>query len=275
MKLELHCHSHYSRGRKIPIEGLDSPADLARAAKKLGLQGIALTDHDSDRGWAEAKEACRRHGLVFIPSIEISSLSGHVIGLGLNEKIRSGLPLEETLEKIHEQGAVSVAAHPFDISRDGIGKLAGKACVIEAFNSMNLDRFSNLAAGRFAEKACMPSIGGSDSHTKEMLGCSINEIDAQDLDSCLRQIKAGKVSFQASYIPLEKLFPWVKQRFSLSYGDVLQYIDSNYPEPRKWLSKRLLHSFTSSRREGPWYLLGEAGLAGAKGYGLARMVITF
>jgi len=170
MKFELHCHSWHSRGKKIPTEGLDSPADLVKAAKKLGLGGIALTDHFTNRGWAEAREACRKYGLIFIPAIEISSKEGHIIGLGLNEHIQSGLPTEETVERIRAQGGLAIAAHPFDIRREGLKKSSEKADVIEVFNSMNLDGFSNRAAERFAGKTHMPCIAGSDSHTKEMLG---------------------------------------------------------------------------------------------------------
>jgi predicted metal-dependent phosphoesterase TrpH len=270
MRFELHCHSKYSRGKKIPAEGLDSPSDLVKAAKALGLGGISLTDHSTNRGWAEAKEACRKEGLLFIPGIEISSLHGHIIGLGLNEYIEAGLSPEETMEKIREQGAVSVAAHPFDIRREGLGKRSGKADAIEVFNSMNLDRFSNWLSCRFAQKAGKPMVAGSDSHTKEMLGACINFIDAQDMDSCLKKIEQGKVYFHASYIPLEKLLPWVKQRMSLSQEDVLDYVERNYWQPKRWVSERLLHSFLSSRREEPWRLLGEVGLAGARGYGLVR-----
>jgi predicted metal-dependent phosphoesterase TrpH len=272
MKIELHCHSHYSRGRKIPVEGLDSPADLVRAAKKLGLGGIALTDHNSDSGWKGATAEARKLGIVFIPGIEVSSLSGHVIGLGLNEYIKAGLALEETLERIREQGAVSVAAHPFDIRGEGMGKLAGKADVIEAFNSINLDRFSNLSAKRFARKAGKPVVAGSDSHTKEMLGSCANYIDAHDMDSVLRGIKSGKASFRTSYPGMDKLLPWTRRRMVLSYGEILEYTQANYPQPKRWVSQRLLHSFTSSRRVAPWYWLGELGLAGAKCYGLARTV---
>ncbi len=272
MRMELHCHSHYSMGRRIPVEGLDSPADLVRTAKKLGLGGIALTDHDSDRGWKEASAEARKLGIVFIPAIEVSCLQGHVIGLGLNEYIPSGLSLEETLDKIRGQAGLAVAAHPFDIRGEGIGKLAVKADVIEAFNSINLDRFSNLAARRFAFKAGKPMVAGSDSHTKEMLGSCINYIDAHDVDSALRQIKSGNASFRTGYPGMDKLLPWTRQRMALSYGDILDYIEANYSQPKKWFSQRLLHAFTSSRREAPWHLMGEAGLAGARAYGLAKMV---
>jgi predicted metal-dependent phosphoesterase TrpH len=267
MKFELHCHSMYSRGKKIPAEGIDSPRDLVRTAKKIGLDGLALTDHYSDRGWTEAKEEARKQGLIFIPGIEVSSKEGHIIGLGLNGYVQSGLPVEETLESIREQGAVSVAAHPFDIRNEGIKEKCLKADATEVFNSMNLDRFSNLAARRFARKNRLVMLAGSDSHTKEMLGQCINHIEASDVDSCLKEIRKGRVSFSARYTPLERLLPWIKMRLSLSYGDIVRYADSRYQEPKRWISKRLLHRFVSARREYFWYWLGEAGLRGSVVYG--------
>ncbi|MCX6814486.1 MAG: PHP domain-containing protein [Candidatus Aenigmarchaeota archaeon] len=272
MRLELHCHSKYSRGKKIPTEGIDSPGDIVKAAKKLGLGGIALTDHSTNKGWKEAKEEAKKLGLIFIPAIEIASREGHIIGLGLSEHIQSGLSVGETVDKIHEQGALAIASHPFDVRREGLGKSSGKADVIEAFNSMNLDRFSNWAAKRFAKKISKPCVAGSDSHTKEMLGTCINYVEAHDMDSCLRQIKAGRVSYKADYIPLEKLLPWVKQRFALSYPDVMAYMERNYWQPKRWASERLVHKFMNDRNERFWYWIGELGIAGARGYGLARAI---
>jgi predicted metal-dependent phosphoesterase TrpH len=272
MRIELHCHSHYSKGKKISTEGIDSPAELVKAAKKLGLGGIALTDHSTNRGWKESEEWAKRLGLVFIPAIEVSSLSGHVIGLGLNDYVKSGLSLEDTLDRIHEQAGLAVAAHPFDVRRLGIRECSAKADVIETFNSMNVDRLSNLAAKKFARKSGRPVVSGSDSHTKEMLGQCINFIDAHDSDSALKEIRKGRVSFQASYIPLEKLLPWVKRRFSLSYPEVMAYIEKNYWQPKGWISERLAHKFVNDRNERIWYWVGELGLAGSRGYGLARMV---
>ena len=111
---------------------------------------------------------------------------------------------------------------------------------------------------------------GSDAHTKEMVGQCINFIDAHDLDSCLKQIKSGKVSFQVSYTPLEKLLPWVKKRMTLSHGDILEYIEKSYWQPKRWVSERLVHKFVNDRNERFWYWVGELGLAGSRGYGLVR-----
>lgn len=77
MKIDLHTHSTVS-------DGTQSPADVAAAAARAGLDGLALTDHDSTEGWEECAEASRRHGLVFVPGMEIScrtteGISVHVL----------------------------------------------------------------------------------------------------------------------------------------------------------------------------------------------------
>ncbi|GHO86774.1 PHP domain-containing protein [Dictyobacter formicarum] len=64
--IDLHTHSTAS-------DGLYSPTDLLQQAQQVGLKVLALTDHDSTEGIAEATEAARRLGIDFIPGIELNS----------------------------------------------------------------------------------------------------------------------------------------------------------------------------------------------------------
>ncbi len=77
MKLDLHTHSYVSDGHL-------SPAGVVRAAVAGGLDAIALTDHDTAAGVAEALEEAEHHGLRVIPGIEISTRHGaaelHILG---------------------------------------------------------------------------------------------------------------------------------------------------------------------------------------------------
>ena len=66
MRLDLHTHSTAS-------DGTDDPADLPRLAKQAGLDGFALTDHDTTAGLAAAANAAKKAGLRFIPGIELSA----------------------------------------------------------------------------------------------------------------------------------------------------------------------------------------------------------
>lgn len=72
-------HTHSTRS-----DGTTSPADNVALAAGEGLGGLALTDHDTTAGWDEAEAACRRHGLLFVPGLELSTelaeRSVHLLG---------------------------------------------------------------------------------------------------------------------------------------------------------------------------------------------------
>jgi len=261
-RFELHSHTHYSKGKKIPCEALASPAEIIREAKRRGLAGIAITDHDTNRAWAQARAEAREQGILFIPGIEISTQRGHVLGLGLSEFIRPGLMVEETVDKIHEQGGLAIAAHPFDIRNDGLKHDMIKTDVIEVFNAMAIDRISNIFTERRARKLNMPAIAATDAHTKEMVGTATTSISAEacnSIDSVLREIKAGRVELGRGYVPMNLLVDWAKTRMTVSYEDIIHYIKNNYSAPRAWFSEALLHKFLFSKRRLPYDILARFG----------------
>jgi predicted metal-dependent phosphoesterase TrpH len=78
---DLHTHSTASDGTLTPTE-------LVARAAQVGIQVLALTDHDTLNGIAEAQAAAAERGLTLIPGVEISvTWSGrtlHILGLGLD-----------------------------------------------------------------------------------------------------------------------------------------------------------------------------------------------
>ncbi|MDX3244684.1 MULTISPECIES: PHP domain-containing protein [unclassified Streptomyces] len=64
MRIDLHCHSTAS-------DGTDTPAELVRNAAAAGLDVVALTDHDTTRGYAEAIAALPQ-GLTLVTGAELS-----------------------------------------------------------------------------------------------------------------------------------------------------------------------------------------------------------
>lgn len=75
MRIDLHLHSDAS-------DGTDSPSQVIEAAAGAGLDVVALTDHDTTAGWAQAADAARRLGVVLIPGVELSC-QWHGIGVHL------------------------------------------------------------------------------------------------------------------------------------------------------------------------------------------------
>jgi predicted metal-dependent phosphoesterase TrpH len=64
MRIDLHTHSSVS-------DGTETPAELLAGARAAGLDVVALTDHDTTDGWAEAA-AARPTGLTVVPGMELS-----------------------------------------------------------------------------------------------------------------------------------------------------------------------------------------------------------
>ncbi|HLD78317.1 MAG TPA: CehA/McbA family metallohydrolase [archaeon] len=273
MDIELHCHSWHSRQRKVTWEGTAPPAALVRAAAAKGLGAIALTDHDSVAGWAEAAAEARRLGLLFIPGEEVTTERGHIVGLGLSELVPPKLSVAETVDRIHAQGGVAIASHPFDIKGDGVRHEARRADAIEVFNSLNLDRFANRVAKRKAAAWGLPAVAASDAHLPEAIGLCRNRIAADGLEGVLRAIKKGRVEFEASYIPTPLLMQWVQERLSKSYADVSTYVHARYSGPKAWLATTLLQKYVAATGRMPWWnLLARFGLTCARGYGAVHAV---
>ncbi|HUS90466.1 MAG TPA: PHP domain-containing protein [Phycisphaerae bacterium] len=81
--VDLHTHSTAS-------DGADTPAEVVRLADRLRLAAVALTDHDTTAGLAEARAAARDlPALRFVAGVEVSAAFSpgtlHVLGLGIDE----------------------------------------------------------------------------------------------------------------------------------------------------------------------------------------------
>ena len=242
MRADLHIHTSYSEGTKIKAEGLNSPEEIVRMAKKIGLGAIAITDHDRFAGAVEAEKIGKKLGLTVIKGEEVTAENDkHVLALGIKERVEPGLTIEKTINAIRAQGGIAVASHPFDLAKKGIREKALKCDASEVFNAINIDRFSNRRARKFAEQHNIPMVAGSDAHCIEMLGYGVTEIDCENhVDSILKAIKEGRSKPVGDYVPIHIIQDWSQERFNNSYHDVMEYIEENYTNPKKWVSTSLL-----------------------------------
>ena len=94
--IDLHTHSSAS-------DGTEPPAEVIRQAARAGLGTIALTDHDTTEGWADAAATAREVGVSFIPGVEFSTQIGpgsvHVLGYLIDPAYG---PLRETMDAVRE-----------------------------------------------------------------------------------------------------------------------------------------------------------------------------
>jgi len=252
MFIETHSHTIYSKQIKIKWEGLNTPSQMVAQAKKVRLGAICITDHDSIKAHKEAFKAGKKNGVVVVPGIEISSVDGHVLGLGINELIPKNLSAEETIDRIHEQGGFSIAAHPFDIKGLGIQDKIKYVDGVEIFNSLNLDKIANWVNKRKVKNLDKPLFAGSDAHTADMIGMSRNEIsdDVQTFDDVLCEFRKGNVEItQAEYQQIPVLVEWFRGRMANSYNDIIDYINMQYGLPKAKISKYMLDKFVYSKSQ--------------------------
>ena len=95
MNVDLHCHSTAS-------DGALSPTDLVARAHEHGVQTLALTDHDTLEGLAEARQACHARGMRWVSGVELSCTWGgatiHVLGYNFP---LDAPPLLQAIEALH------------------------------------------------------------------------------------------------------------------------------------------------------------------------------
>ena len=81
MPCDLHIHTVYS-------DGTYTPEKIVKVAKKVGLTTIAITDHDTTMGLAEAEAAAQKYGVEVVPGIEFTTESNdleiHILGYFIN-----------------------------------------------------------------------------------------------------------------------------------------------------------------------------------------------
>ena len=93
-----------------------TPLELVQAAKKRGLDLIAVTDHDTMRSTREARERGEAGGLAVVEGQEVTTAwpaQTHILGWYLTNPVKSGMSLEDTVAAIHDQGGLVVVPHPF------------------------------------------------------------------------------------------------------------------------------------------------------------------
>ncbi len=195
LAIDLHVHTRYSGDSPTTIE------EAIFAAKKKGLDGIAITDHDSVNGIEKALKVGKKEDFLIIPGIEVSSKDGHILGLGIRDLIPSKLSAEETVEKIREEGGVAVSAHPFSLDPKPFSALRANFDAVETFNSKRY--IGNRFAKKFAKDNNLNETGGSDAHFPDDIGLAGIKTDCKPFEEeVIKRIKEGKVSVFGRFLPL-------------------------------------------------------------------------
>jgi predicted metal-dependent phosphoesterase TrpH/glycosyltransferase involved in cell wall biosynthesis len=184
IEVDLHMHTDHSPDCATPVEV------LLETARDRGLGAIAITDHNEVSGALAAREIAQRAGdIEVIVAEEVKTAEqGEVIGLFIEEKIRRGMTMTETIAEIRRQGGLVYVPHPFDRLHsvpdyEHLLEIVEEIDILEVFNPRVALTAFNDEAERFARKYRIVPGAGSDSHVAQALGSvrmRIHEFDGPE-----------------------------------------------------------------------------------------------
>lgn len=203
LKLDLHVHTSYSYDSDLSLDQIEEKC------LEIGLDGYAVTDHDSIEGVSEALN--KKNGLTVIPGLEVSAKGAHVLGLGISEIISDNQGILKTVDDIHEKGGLAVLAHPYGLPKSWVNIHKVKDAGFDAIETSNSSQIPykiihNLN-NRLAEKLQLPKTGGSDSHVIDTIGRSYTVIDTDTptVNDILNSIKKGRCEAYGDGLTLNEL----------------------------------------------------------------------
>jgi predicted metal-dependent phosphoesterase TrpH len=169
MIYDLHVHSKYSR------DSILSPEKIISVAKRKKLDGVAVTDHNTIRGGLAAFKLNKSRDFEVIVGAEIKTEYDDIIGLFLNEEIKTRT-FAGVVDEIHDQGGLCVLAHPYR-RYDFPEKLVEHVDLVEGFNARSPNDENNRAFA-FAQVFKKPMTAGSDAHLSCEIGRGRTYVDS-------------------------------------------------------------------------------------------------
>lgn len=159
--IDFHVHTSYS------FDSLTPPKVVLEMARRRGLDGVAIVDHDTIEGALATMRANKREDFLVIPGIEVKSDRGDIIGLYLSRDIKSRV-FAEVIDEIHAQGGIAYVPHPVrTFGAENLPALRAEHPDIELwelFNGRYGKREFREAEAMFAEMQIQGPLCGSDAH---------------------------------------------------------------------------------------------------------------
>lgn len=194
-KLDLHFHTQ-SFGQTVVTE-----EDLRRALVIKKLDGLAVVNFFNISHALWIKESLPEY--LIIVGQEIWSSDGHIIGLGLRERVADFRSAQETVAAIHDQGGIAVAVHPY--LHLGAGRKVRHVSfdAVEVYNaSIGGVFFYNYWARRLARQINLPGVAATDTTAPDFLGYSYTEVLTDKKDDVLSAVRRGEVRLMKKAFPI-------------------------------------------------------------------------
>jgi hypothetical protein len=222
-KVDLHSHTVFSR------DSLTRPEKLIERARAVGLDKLAVTEHNNLAGALRAKELAPD---LIIVGEEIKTTHGEIIAYFVKKEVPRGLSPQETVDRLREQGAVISIPHPLDSLRtsamgmETVLQIIDQVDALEVLNARCVRPSDNDAAAELAQKYAKLATAGSDAHTLQEVGrCYMLMPEFEDNPASFLQALAqaqpqGRVSPFWPHL-ISTWAKWRKRYFPVEYGGML------------------------------------------------------
>ena len=203
--IDIHTHTYPTSDDSLLL-----PDQLVEEAKRIGLDGICITDHDGFWNPDDILELSKRHDFLVLPGCEVTCEEGHLLVYGLQKYLFGMHRASFVRQLVDEAGGVMVVAHPYrrtyreeaDVGASAREEMLERACrnsvfsmidAVEVFNGRGSDQ-QNAFSHELATNFGMKGTGASDAHRLSEIGTYATEFHrpVHSLEDFIGELKAGR-----------------------------------------------------------------------------------
>jgi predicted metal-dependent phosphoesterase TrpH len=210
LRIDLHLHTTLSEDSSVRLE------DAIEGSRRLGLDGFALTNHDT---FSEIPESVlNESGLIILPGVEIKAEGVHIGAFDIRELPEDNLSLRETVDEIHGQGGIAVICHAHSVLRTWVDRGKVEEAGFDLVEVANAYQFPygimEELNGNLAKKLGCARTGGSDSHISSTVGRAYTILEAEErsAEGALDALREGRCRGEGRGISLAERLRWPRIR---------------------------------------------------------------
>ena len=231
---DLHIHSMHSPDATTTVRA------VLKQAADVGLDVVAITDHDAINGSLEARELASQYNVDVVTGAEVTTREGHIVALYLDKLPPMGMTLNDTLMWIGHHGGIAIAPHPFN----NLPNSLTMESVIGVFNQPRAKgvlkgiEVYNMATRVFSETVEKLSVylplaktAASDAHVYWAIGVGrtqFNGSSADDLRIALDKATTMAIPFEGA-MPHSPILSWMRRIFLRRFGFASDAISASSP----------------------------------------------
>ena len=220
---DLHIHSMHSPDATTTVRA------VLKQAADVGLDVLAITDHDEITGALEARELASQFGVEVVTGAEVTTSDGHIVALYVEKLPPAGMSLNDTLVWIGQHGGIAIAPHPFNQLPNSLGMQS----ILNVFNHPHAKgvlkglEVYNMATRAFSETAeklsaylPLAKTAASDAHVYWAIGVGRTQFSgssADELRTALENASTIPVPFEGQ-LPEWPLLSWLRRMFLRRLG---------------------------------------------------------